>query len=229
MRFLPDLHSKTSRAEGQKLLTDVEVNWSKLYFRNIRNMDHAKRKAHYTSMKLNLSKLKSADFINVPFSRGSMFSHPMIQFNFEDGKEIVLSVEARKQPGTRFNRMAWIFRSYGLIFQRWTPEDLIGLRKDFRKNRVFNYRLKLTKKQLQDIMLTYIDTTQNLLKKPQFYHTIYSQCGNNLRIPISKITKKGFSRDARAIIWTYMDWMLYNLWLIDNSKPFKKIRKKAQM
>jgi hypothetical protein len=61
-------------------------------------MDHKNFEEHYFDDSFDLDKLDKIVLYSIPFGFRKWLSHLILEFKFSDGKNIFLSVEARRQP-----------------------------------------------------------------------------------------------------------------------------------
>ena len=55
-------------------------------------------------------------------------------------------------------------------------KDIIRLRTNYRKERVYAYRLQVSKERAKALLLDYIDKMNNLAAKPEFYDALTRNC-----------------------------------------------------
>ena len=142
-----------------------------------------------------------------------MLSHVMLEYVFQDDISLVLSIEARRKPGEKFLVSKWLCFWYGLIYIWWTAHDLIWLRKDIRKNKVFTYKLKLTQDQIQKSLLFFAQRSNNLISKPKYYNSLFSNCTTNLwdvfHLKISDVPKRNYQVILNGNINIYLEKLGY--------------------
>lgn len=181
--------------------------------KNIRNMNHETGEEGYFDASYDFNTLQQVNLISVPFGFRKLISHLMLEYVFEDSESIVLSIEARRKQGEKFSPLKWFFRHYGLIYIWGTYKDLVGLRKDIRKDMVYTYPLLLDKDQMQRSLIFFTQKTNELLSEPRYYHTFFSNCSSNLwdvfSIRSSGLPKKSHHLILNANIHKYLEELGY--------------------
>lgn len=162
-------------------------------------MDHETAQENYFDAVYNLDTLKQVKLISVPFGFRKMISHLMLEYVFEDGESIVLSIEARRREGEKFSPLKWFFHHYWLIYIWGTYKDLVGLRKDIRKDTVFTYPLILSTTQMQKSFIFFAQKTNELISQPRYYNTFFSNCSSNLW-DVFSIRSSGFPKKSHHLI-----------------------------
>jgi len=201
----------------QNILPEIEVKWNKIHIKNMRNMNHIDKNENYINKDFDLNNLVWVNLISVPFGFKQLFAHVMLEYIFKDDIKLVLSIESRRKPDEFFSPIKWLFFCYWLIYIWWTYEDLIWLRKNIRKDKVFTYNLKLTKEEIKKSILFFIERTNKLIIKPKYYNSIFSNCTTNLwevfNLKISNIPKKNYQVILNGNINIYLE----KLWYIDKN------------
>ena len=86
-------------SRDQAVLSWAEFRGPLVTVHNIRNSEYRTvddYTVHYYDKTFDLRKIKSVDFIQVPFADTPAIAHVMLSFGFDDKDYVVLSVEIRK-------------------------------------------------------------------------------------------------------------------------------------
>lgn len=214
--IFPNIKRNDIWQKGQNILSDININWDCLSIKNMRDMDYINDLEKYINKDFNINDILWVNLVSVPFWFKKMFSHVMLEYIFKDNISLVLSIEARRKPKEKFSIAKWLFFWYWLIYIWWTHNDLIWLRRDIRKDKIFTYKLKITKEESQKSLLFFIEKSNDLIKKPKYYNSIFSNCTTNLwevfKLKISDIPKKNYQVILNWNIENYLD----KLWYIEN-------------
>lgn len=214
MKF-SDLKRNDIWQKWHNTLSHIQINKKEVCIKNIRDMNHVTLEEKYHDKKYNLDTLVWVNLISVPFGLWKMISHLMLEYKFENKDSVVLSIEARRTQGEKFSPFKWFFKHYGLIYIWGTYNDLIGLRKDIRKNKVFIYPLKLTQGQMKRSFLFFAEKTNKLIDTPRYYNTFFSNCSSNLW-DVFSIRKSGTPKKSyHLILNSKIPVYLKKLWYID--------------
>ena len=205
MYLFPDIKRNDIWQKGHNKLCKIEVKENKLYFENIRDMDYKNQLERYFDDFFDLDKLDKIILHSIPFGFRKWFSHLILEFKFSDWKNIFLSVEARRQEGEWFSILKGLIPHYGLIFVWWTENDLIWLRKNIRKDKIYSWELNLYLEQAKKWLLYFVEKTNKLLEKPEYYNAITSNCTTNLYDALKKYSKKNIRFSWEIIFSAFVD------------------------
>jgi len=207
----------------------AEIQGDRITIHNVRNSDYRTRddaNVRYETRAYNIRDLKTVDlFMN--YWGDDRIAHTLLSFGFSDGEYIAVSVETRREIGEAYSEWAGFFKQYELIYI-WADElDVIRLRTNYRKERVYLYRTTLSAAKAQGLFIDMMKRTNELYKKPEFYNTIKQNCTNTLvhHIIASKAYKIPFWK--RRLATGAVDRRAYNEGFLDSSLPFEQLRKEA--
>jgi len=223
------LRPKSDRdwALGMAVLPRVEINGDTIRIKQFRNFAHATScdpVSRYEEQTFDLSRLTSLDYFLSHWS-GPVMAHTLVSFGFDDGRFLAVSVEARRQRWQSYSPLWGLFRSYELMFVLGDERDLIRLRTNIRRERVYLYRVRLPPKNLRQLLLDYLARTESLAARPEWYNSVTSNCTTNL-----------FYHGHQHIPW----WMkpgiflnglstrsMYRIGVLADSLPFKELQARS--
>jgi hypothetical protein len=162
---------------------------------------------------------------------GEAIAHVFLSFGFSDGRHLAVSVETRRRRGQEYSSIAGFFRHYHLIFVIADERDLIGVRTDIRRERVFLYRLRITPEETRRLFGGYIDRASGLSERPEFYNTLTNNCTSN----IVRIIDRGLPRTQRlGLSWRllfsgYADAFAYDAGRLRGRMPFAKLKRQSRI
>lgn len=107
-------------------------------------------------------------------------AHSFLSFEFDDGRHLVASVEARMRPGQSYAPVAGLLRRFHKIIVLGSEPDIIGLRSHVRKERVLLYPLELSAAQNRRVFAGMMQDVRTLEDKPSFYNTLLDNCTTSL-------------------------------------------------
>jgi len=149
---------------GMEVLPRAEIVGDKLTVRNFRNFSYEaedKPTAHYEERTYDLARLSSLDYFLSHWS-GPVMAHTLVSFGFDDGQFLCVSVEARRERWQWYSPIGGLFRSYQLIFVLGDERDIIRLRTNIRRDRVYMYRVRLPPEHLRRLLLDYVSRLERL-------------------------------------------------------------------
>jgi hypothetical protein len=176
-----------------------------------------------------LKKLRSVDFIVVPFSEIPGVAHTMLSFGFEGGDHLAVSVEVRKQRGEFFNPAAAFFRQYELIYVVATERDVIQRRVICDRCDVYLYRSVATPEQARLLFDDVMKRVNGLARQPEFYDTLVNNCATNIRRHINHLKSDLVPYDYRVLLPNYSDSLAYDLDLIERHGSYAETRRRARV
>jgi hypothetical protein len=169
--------------EAQALLPEVRIEGDRFHLRNIRDFSyHADRSikpARYLDQEFSPNSLKRI-WLGLSHFSGYGLAHSFLSFEFDDGRYLVASVEARMRPGQSYSPLAGLLRRYHKIIVLGTERDIIGLRSKVREERVLLYPLELTASQSRRVFTGMMQDVRTLREKPSFYNTLFDNCTTGL-------------------------------------------------
>ncbi len=211
-------------AVGMESLPLAEIVGDMLCVRHFRNFSHttaSESVPRYEERTYDLAKLSSIDYFLSHWS-GPMMAHTLVSFGFDDGQFLCVSVEARRQRWQSYSPLRGLFRSYELMFVLGDERDIVRLRTNIRRERVYMYRLRMPPQNLRRLLLDYIRRIEMLATQPAWYNSVTSNCTTNL-----------FYRGQANVPW----WMktgiflngfsartMYRLGFLSDSLPFKELQ-----
>jgi hypothetical protein len=155
-----------------------------------------------------------------------VIAHTLVSFGFDDGQFLVVSVEARLERGESYSPLRGLCRSYELVFVIGDERDIIHLRTNIRRERVYLYRVRMPRQEVRQLLVDYLARAAQVEQQPEWYNSITSNCTTNLfyhgrrhRVPWwlkPLIFLNGLS--ARA---------MYLRGFLDNSLPFKELQSQS--
>lgn len=161
-----------------------------------------------------------------PFSFFKGVAHTYFVFDFIDQSPLVISVEARRKVGEKYNAWLGAFNQYELIYIWGTEEDETIRRVILEDNKLYMYPLNISQKGAQRLFLELAQTSQDLEKNPRFYNTLFSNCTNELAKLANKVKKDAVPFNKALFLPGYSTELLYKLGYIPNNAPIEEIKLK---
>ncbi len=157
-----------ARIEGDRLIID-----------NVRNF-HWRTETDYDvrweAREYDLSQVQSVDMI-LSYWMGPAIAHTLVSFGFADGRQLVFSLEIRKEQGESFSALGGFFRKFEAVLVASDERDIVLTRSNARGEDVYLYRLHgLSPDKMRDLLRFYVDRAQQLEQTPRFYNTLTSNC-----------------------------------------------------
>ncbi len=213
----------------QKLLPSAEFRGPLVTVRNVRNFDYRSESdftPRYDDRTYDLRQLDSVWFIVEPFSGFEGAAHTFVSFGFSNGDYVGVSVEIRKEKGESYSPWKGLARQYELSYVVGDERDLIGLRANHRKHRVYLYPVRTTRVAARTMFVDMLTRANKLRVDPEFYNTATNTCTTNIVRHVNTISSRRVPFHPAVLLPGYSDRLAYRLGLIDTSLPLDEIRKR---
>jgi Domain of unknown function (DUF4105) len=198
--------------------------------RNIRDFSYRSETdftpAYYDAT-YDLEALDSVDLVS-SYWAGDAIAHVFVSFGFRDGRHLAISVETRRERGETYSTLAGFFRHYELIYVVADERDLIGLRTDIRRERVYLYRLQLSPDVVRRLFLSYVERITALAAQPEFYDTLTNNCTTSI-LGRANAVSPAIAYSWRILASGHAAEYAYELGLLDSSLPFTELRQRSRV
>jgi hypothetical protein len=216
----------------QARLADAKLSGDRLNIRNIRNC-HWRTPTDFTvayyDKTFDLKKLRSVDFVVVPFNETPNLGHTMLSFGFEGDEYLAVSVEIRKERGETFNPIFGSLRQYEVIYVVADERDVIQRRVSCDLSDVYAYRSTATPEQAQILFADVMRRVNKLAREPEFYNTLTNNCTTNIRNHINHLWPDRVPYDYRVLLPGNSDKLAYDLGLIERHGSYEETRLRARV
>ena len=199
----------------QQLLAQVMIAGDRVEIRNLRNFECRSASDYtlrYETRVFDLNKLDSVWFLVEPFGQMGA-AHTLLSFGFGD-KYVAVSAEIRKERGESFSAVKGLFRQYELMYVIGDERDLIGLRTNYRRDKVYLYRVNTTPEKLRRAFIDIAQRTNTLAAHPEFYNTLTNTCTTNIVRHVNAITPNRVPLSPAVLLPAYSDRLAEKLGLI---------------
>ncbi len=214
----------------QKVLAQAEINGDKATIRNIRDFTYASTTSytpHYYNKTYDLNKIKKVWYIVEPFSGIPGSAHTFLSFEFENNEFVSISIEIRKEKGESFHPIKGLFNQYEIVYMIADEKDVIKLRTNYRKDKVFLYPMKASKEKVRKLFVDMLKKNNDIQVHPEFYNTITNTCMTKIVYHVNSVTPKRIPFfNLRILFPENSDRLAYKLGLIDTDLSFEKARER---
>lgn len=216
--------------EDQKVLPSATIKGSSVEIKNIRDFRYASTTSYiknYYNKEYDLNKIKRVWYVVEPFSGIPGSAHTFLSFEFEDNVFLSVSVEIRKEKGESFHPVKGLLNQYEIMYVWADEKDVIDLRINHRKDKVFLYPMKAGPEKTRELFLSIINRTNKLYAEPEFYNTLFNTCTTNIVKHVNLISPKTIPVVDTSILFPEnSDLLAYKLGLIDTDLSSDRIREK---
>jgi hypothetical protein len=211
-------------------LASATRDGDRLTIRNIRDFAYrseAESTPAYYDAAYDLGALDSADLVS-SYWAGDAIAHVFITFGFRDGRHLAVSVETRRERGEAYSSLAGFFRRYELIYVVADERDLIGVRTDIRRERVYLYRLQLSPDVVRRLFLSYVERTTTLAERPEFYNTLTNNCTTSI-LGRANAVSPAVAYSWKVLASGHAAEYAYELGLLGTQLPFADLRRRSRV
>jgi hypothetical protein len=120
--FQPDARQPSNDRDWvneQKVLAQAEFDGDKVHVRNVRNAEYYSYRdciVDYYDKTYDLTKIKSVDFVMIPFADNRAIAHTLLSFGFEGGDQVGVSVEVRLEKGESYSAAVGLLGQFELMY-----------------------------------------------------------------------------------------------------------------
>jgi len=219
--------------EQLAVISTAEFQGDLVTVRNVRNFRYYPTEADmhpaYYDRTYDLNQIKKVWYVTEPFNENKVAAHTFVSFEFNSGDFLAISIEARKTKGQKYSTLRGMFHSYPLVYVAADERDVLLMRANLRKDKVYVYPVKLEKPENAKLLLKDMLGRMNELTttKPVWYNTLFANCTSSIAKHVNKITP------GRISIFSWQLWLTSSAdelalkhGLLDTDLPIEKAREK---
>lgn len=209
-------------------LLKVEQQGTQVTLHNVRNFDwHTETQftPHWETRQYDISQLSSLDVIT-SYWMGPQLAHVLVSFGFSNGQYLTFSVETRREQHEQFSTLGGFFKMYELSLIAADERDIIYTRTNVRGEKVYLYRVNVSKPTIQRLFNAYLNEARQLAQQPRFYNSLTSNC-TTIVFHMAKIINPALLTDYRIVLSGYLPQYIYDNKGLDQSVPFQTLQQKA--
>jgi Domain of unknown function (DUF4105) len=211
-------------------LASATRDGDRITIRNIRDFAYRSETdvtpAYYDAA-YDLGALASADLVT-SYWAGDAIAHVFVSFGFRDGRHLAISVETRRERGETYSSLAGFFRHYELIYVVADERDLIGVRTDIRRERVYLYRLQISPDTVRRLFLSYIERITDLAARPEFYNTLTNNCTTSI-LGRANAVSPAIAYSWKILASGHAAEYAYELGLLGSQLSFDDLRRRSRV
>ena len=206
--------------DGRHVVLDNVRNFS---WRSETDYDIAWEQRRY-----DLDQLRSADVL-LSYWMGPAIAHTLVSFGFADGRQLVFSLEIRKEHDESFDALAGFFRRYEVTLVAADERDIIATRTNARGEDVYLYRVAaLRGQELRQLFVAYLEQARALDREPAFYNTLTSNC-TTIVWQLARQVSPDLPLDWRLLASGYFDEYLQQLGVLPAGVSPEQLKQRGRI
>ncbi len=214
-QWQPDV-ARTAFAQFEGDLVTVH-NVRNFRYRSIDDYDGA-----WETWSYDLSRLRTLDFL-FSYWGPTNIAHTMLNFGFEDGRYLCVSVEVRKEVGETYAPVRSFFKHFELIYVLADERDLVALRTNHRREDVYLFPRPFTPDQIRALLEDILARVNRLHKRPEYYGTIRDNCTTSLIGHINKVRDEPVKMSLSVLMNGWLPRLAYEQGTIPADAPFEEV------
>ncbi len=168
------------------------------------------------NVKFDLREIKDVWFIVDHFHKIHGLAHTFLSIEFNDGRCISISFEARRVKGKRYHPWKGLWRSYELYLLIGYERDLLGLRTNARGNKDYLFRAVTPPGKDRQLLLAIAQKMNQLSETAEWYHSFFTTCNTSIVKVVNKITPGRIPFIWRNFLPGYTPKAAFKLGLIED-------------
>jgi hypothetical protein len=214
-------------AIDKSLLPIIEFKGDNITIKHLRNFKwyaDEKYDAIWKTETFNLNDLDRLELIVEPFRDSKLLAHTMLDFGFRDGRQVIVSVEARNEKDENYGLFPGTLRQFELIYIFGDEHDFLTLRAVQRKAHVYLYPIKANKDFIRDLFIDLANGANKLHSTPRFYRTIFDNCTTTLVKHADRISTKKIGLRYETLFPSLTGKLLYDKGFIDTTLGYEEAK-----
>mgnify|MGYP001577676852 CR=1 FL=1 len=215
------------------IIPTAEFNGDLVTVKNVRNFRYfpTEKDMHpaYYDRTYDLTQVKEVWYVTEPFNENQSAAHTFVSFEFNNGDFLAISIEARKTKEQTYSIWKGLLHTYPLVYIAANERDIVLLRANLRKDKVYIYPVKLEKPENGRLLLTDMLTRMNELvtTKPAWYNTLFANCTSSIAKHVNNLTPGRISKFSWQLWLTASaDELALKHRLLDTDLPIEQAREK---
>ena len=216
-----------------------EIQGDTLILHNVRNFRYLKEdgtkgdewtwEERWETREYDLTALQGLD-LYLSYWASDHIAHAIMSWDFGSGKHLAISIETRKDIHQEYSAVKGFFKQFELSYVAADEKDLIRLRTNFRKERVYLYRLLVSPQKAHMLLEAYLSEMNTLWETPAFYDALTRNCTTAIFLHTKAINPDHSPPfDWRIVISGHLDNLLYERGLLDQTSPFPEFRQRSRV
>jgi hypothetical protein len=208
------------------VLPAAEVAGDEVVVRGVRNNEYRTEQDYtvrHEDRRYSLARLRTLDLF-LSYWGSPWIAHTILSFGFDDGQQLAISIETRKERGEEYSAVAGFFRKFELIYVVADERDVVRLRTSYRGEDVYLYRLVVPPDTVRTLFLEYLAEVDGLRERPRWYNALFHNCTT----AIPGYRQRAW-RSWKLLANGYLDELAYEIGAVDRTLPFAELKARSHI
>jgi hypothetical protein len=217
-------------ADDTAQMTTGTIDGSRVTLHNVRNFDWrslSDSTQRWETRSYDIEQLRSVDMIMSYWSVAAI-AHMLVSFGFDDGAQVVFSVEIRREKNEKFSEIGGFFKQFELSVIAADERDVIRVRTNVRGEDDYLYRIQMPQPEMRSLFLAYVDEANSLVQTPRFYNTITANCTTLVYHMMKRIVGH-LPLSYRLLLSGYLPEYVYAVGGLDRNYPLAELRERGRI
>ena len=167
-------------------------------------------------VRFDLREIKDIWFIVDHFHKIKGLAHTFLSVEFNDGRCISFSFEARRIKGERYHPWKGLWRCYELYLLVGYESDLLGLRTNVKQNQDYLFRAVTPPGKDRQLLIALAQKMNELNENAEWYHSLLTTCNTSIVKVVNHITPGRIPFIWRNFLPGYTPKAAFRLGLIED-------------
>ena len=194
------------------LLPQAEFKGDNVTITKLRDFEYRSEQdftAHYEQRTYDLQALESMDLVLSYWGANRGIAHVILSFGFAGGDHVAVSVETRPEKGETYSAIGGFFKQFEVIYILAEERDVVQLRTNIRKERVYLYPTRLPRDAVRLIFKQLLMEANDLVEHPVFYQALQHNCTTAWIAIAEEAGGRRVPFDMRLLLNGYLDQLMY--------------------
>ncbi len=211
-------------------MTQGQVIDERLQLDNVRNFRWRSDQDYDISWErrdYDLRHLQSVDLLTSYWGMPAI-AHILVSFGFEDGRQLVFTVETRKEKGETYSMLGGFFKEYELSIVAADELDAVRVRTNVRDEDIYLYRIDMPQPVMRELLLTYVKQANTLVERPRFYNTLTANC-TTIVFDMAQSIIGGLPVDQRLLLTGYLPGYVHDVGGLQKGYSLGELRNRGRI
>jgi hypothetical protein len=215
------------------VMSTAEFHGDSVTVKNVRNYRYYPTEADmhpaYYDKTYDLTQIKKVWYVTEPFNENKIAAHTFVSFEFNNGDFLAISIEARKTKNQTYSTWKGLLHTYPLVYIAADERDVLLMRANLRKDKVYVYPIRLEKPGNARLLLEDMLEKMNALatSDPVWYNTLFANCTSSIADHVNKLTPGRISKFSWQLwLTSYADELALESGLLDTELMIEQARER---